>query len=107
ILLTSGGAAEREALRRATEVLGRWIRDDEPVEQVLRTVAAILNAADGISLAAAGGGGGAGASCGGSCACAGPCEQVLRTVAAILNAADVISLAAAGGRAEPRVRPPT
>jgi hypothetical protein len=55
IVLPPAGAVEREALRSATALLGCWVRDDEPFEQVLRTVAAILNAADVIGLAAAGG----------------------------------------------------
>jgi hypothetical protein len=55
IVLTSAGAGECEALRSASNLLGRWIRDDEPFEQVRQTVAAILNASDVICLAAAGG----------------------------------------------------
>src|SRR5262245_42002 len=55
IVLPPAGAVELEALRSATALLGCWIRDDAPFEQVLPTVAAILNAADVIGLAAAGG----------------------------------------------------
>jgi len=55
IVLTAVGGTEREALENATKLLGRWIRDDEPFEQVLHTVATILRAADIICLAAAGG----------------------------------------------------
>ena len=55
IVLTAVGAAEREALENAAKLLGRWIRDDEPFDQVLHTVAAILRAADIICLGAAGG----------------------------------------------------
>jgi hypothetical protein len=55
IVLPPASAVEREALRSATALLGCWIRDDEPFGHVLHTVAAILNAADVIGLAAAGG----------------------------------------------------
>jgi len=55
IVLTAVGAADREALENAAKLLGCWIRDDEPFEQVLHTVAAILRAADIICLGAAGG----------------------------------------------------
>lgn len=55
ILLTAVDAAKGEALENAAKHLGRWIRDDEPFENVLDTVAAILAAADSISLGAASG----------------------------------------------------
>ena len=55
IVLPPAGTVELEALRSTTALLGCWIRDDEPFGQVRRTVAAILGAADVISLAAAGG----------------------------------------------------
>jgi hypothetical protein len=55
LVLPPAAAVEREALRSATALLGCWIRDDEPFGHVLHTVAAVLNAADVISLAAAGG----------------------------------------------------
>jgi len=55
IVLPPASAVEREALRSATALLGCWIRDHEPFGHVLHTVAAILNAADVIGLAAAGG----------------------------------------------------
>ena len=55
VLLTAVGVAEREALENAAKLLGRWIRDEEPFEQVLHTVATILRAADNICLGAAGG----------------------------------------------------
>ena len=55
IVLPPASAVEREALRSATALLACWIRDNEPFGHVLHTVAAILNAADVIGLAAAGG----------------------------------------------------
>jgi hypothetical protein len=55
VMVTAVDAAEREALGSSAKLLARWIGDEEPFEQVLRTVAAILHAADVICLSAAGG----------------------------------------------------
>jgi hypothetical protein len=55
VVLTGVDAAEREALGSSAKLLARWIGDEEPFEQVLRTVAGILHAADVICLGAAGG----------------------------------------------------
>jgi hypothetical protein len=55
LVLSAVGTGEREALRSAASLLGCWIREEEPFEQVLRTVAGVLNAADIICLRAAGG----------------------------------------------------
>ena len=55
VVLAGVGPAERQALRSATKFLDRWIREDEPFNDVLRQVATILNAADVICLRAAGG----------------------------------------------------
>jgi len=55
IMLSAVGTSEREALRSAAALLGCWIREDEPFEQVLHTVAGVLRAADVICLGAAGG----------------------------------------------------
>ena len=55
VVLSAAGPGELEALRSAARVLGCWIREDEPFEQVLRTVAGILNAVDVISLRAGAG----------------------------------------------------
>jgi len=55
LVLNAVGTSEREALRSAARFLGCWIREEEPFEQVLRTVAGVLNAADVIALRAAGG----------------------------------------------------
>lgn len=55
VVLTGVNLAEREALRGAANRLDRWIPEGEPFEGALRIVAAILNAADLISLKAAGG----------------------------------------------------
>jgi len=55
VALTAVDAAEREALGSSAKLLARWIGDEEPFEHVLRTVAAILQAADVICLSAAGG----------------------------------------------------
>jgi hypothetical protein len=55
IVLNAVATSEREALRSAAALLGCWIREEEPFEQVLRTVAGVLHAADVICLGAAGG----------------------------------------------------
>ena len=55
LVLNGVGTSERDALRSAARFLGCWIREEEPFEQVLRTVAGVLNAADVIALRAAGG----------------------------------------------------
>ena len=55
VVLSTVGTSEREALRSASGLLSHWIREEEPFEQVLRTVAGVLNAADVICLRAAGG----------------------------------------------------
>lgn len=54
-IVLSAGTTEGEALRNAARRLGCWIREEEPFDQVLHTVAGILNAADVICLGAAGG----------------------------------------------------
>jgi hypothetical protein len=55
LVLSSVGTAGGEALRSAARLLGCWIREEEPFEQVLHIVAGVLNAADVICLGAAGG----------------------------------------------------
>jgi hypothetical protein len=55
VVLNTVGTSEREALRSVSGFLSHWIREEEPFEQVLRTVAGVLNAADVICLRAAGG----------------------------------------------------
>jgi hypothetical protein len=54
VVLTGIDPAGHEALRCATDTLQRWIREEESFEEVLRSVAAILHAADTICLSAAG-----------------------------------------------------
>src|SRR5262245_29641728 len=55
VMLSAVGTGELEALRSASRLLGCWIREEEPFEQVLRAVADLLSAADLICLRAAGG----------------------------------------------------
>ena len=55
VVVTGVGPADREALESAATVLDRWIREDEPFDDVMCHVAAILNAVDRIALRAAGG----------------------------------------------------
>ena len=55
VLVTGLDPADREALESAATVLDRWIREDEPFDDVMCHVVAILNAVDRIALTAAGG----------------------------------------------------
>jgi len=55
VVLTGVDPAEREALRSAASKLDQWIHEEESFQDVLRHVAAILSAADTISLGAAAG----------------------------------------------------
>jgi hypothetical protein len=46
-------SSEQDALEIVARVLDRWIEEDEPFEDVRRTVALILSAADCVALNAA------------------------------------------------------
>jgi|SRR5262245_48888317 len=55
VVVTGVDPSEREALEGAATLIDRWIREDEPLRDVMGHVAAILSAVDRIALRAAGG----------------------------------------------------
>ena len=54
-VVVTASTADGETLRCAVDLLDRWIDEGEAFDEVLRRVAAVLNAADTICLRAAGG----------------------------------------------------
>lgn len=55
VIVSGVTSGERAALRTAGMILDQWLHEETPFASVLRTVAAVLGAADRIALRAAGG----------------------------------------------------
>jgi len=55
VVVSVASTAEAETLRDAVTVFGRWVREGEPFDDVLRSVAVVLSTADMLWLRAAGG----------------------------------------------------